>query len=171
LSLKKPSIIPKIPKTRKKKAHVALEAIPQKKPGKLEYLCKAYYKYDEAGRKQYSAFSIETVVEFTSFSYEVSVDVIKEKNTLNFILMGLKAKMNAVPDVQPARTEILFEDLIGDYTVNVVKQDGAINAGDVHFNIFKKEILLTKEYLPKKKNNRLFCKFMVDEENFSFQER
>ena len=171
MSLKKPISIPKIPKTRKKKAHIALSAIPTKKPDKIEYLCKAFYKYDETTGKQYSVFAIETLVEFTSFAYEVSVDVIQEKNVINFILMGLKAKMNVVPLIQPARTELLFQDLVGDYVVNVVKQDGAINTGAYHFNIYKKEILLTKQYKPKKKNNRLFCKFEVAEEEFSFPEK
>lgn len=169
MSLKKPTSIPKIPKTRKKKAGTALSAIPTKKPDKIEYLCKAYYKYDDIARKQYSVFAIETIVEFTSFSYEVSVEVIKEKNVFNFILMGLKAKTNVVPLVQPAITELLFEDLVGDYIVNVVKQDGAINTGEFHFNFYKKEILLTKQYKLKKKNNRLFCKFEVAEKDFSFK--
>jgi len=168
LSLKKPVNIPKIPKTRKKKAHTALSAIPAKKPDKLEYICKAIFKYDEISGKQFSVFVIETVVEFTSFAYEISVDVIQEKNVINFILMGLKAKMDVVPQVQPARTELLFQDLVGDYTVNVVKQDGAINTGEYHFNVYKKEILLNNQYKPKKKNNRLFCKFEVAEGEFSF---
>ncbi|PKL83655.1 MAG: hypothetical protein CVV24_03825 [Ignavibacteriae bacterium HGW-Ignavibacteriae-3] len=170
MSLKKPDSIPKIPKTRKKKAQSALDAIPAKKPDKLEYSCKSYYKYDEAARKQFCVFAIETVVEFTNFSYEVSVDVVQEKNVINFILMGLKANMNVVPMVQPAKKEMLFQDLVGDYIVNVVKQDGAINTGEFHFNIYKKEIVLTKQYKPKKKNNRLFCKFEVAEEEFSFPE-
>jgi len=170
LSLRKPKEIPKIPKTRKKKAFLALNAIPIKKPDKLEYICKAFYKYDETVKRQYCVFAIETLVEFTSFAYEVSVDVIKEKNIISFILMGLKAKTNVVPLVQPARTELYFQDLVGDYTVNVVKQDGAINTGEYHFNIFKEEILLTKQFKPKKKNNRLFCKFEVDKARFSFRE-
>ena len=171
MSLKKPTSIPKIPKTRKKKAHTALAAIPTKKPDKIEYLCKAFYKYDDIAGKQYCVFAVETIVEFTSFSYEVSVDVIKEKNIFNFVLMGLKAKTNVVPLVQPARTELCFQDLVGDYVVNVVKQDGAVNTGEFHFNIYKKEILLTKQYKPKKKNNRLFCQFEVAEEEFTFSEK
>lgn len=170
MSLRKPKDIPKIPKTRKKKPHAALDAIPTKKPDKLEYYCKVFFKYDEKERKQYYAFAIETVVEFTAFAYEVSVDVIKEKNVINLVVMGLKAKMNSVPRIQPARNESLFEDLFGDYTVNVVKQDGAINSADFHFNIFKKELLLIKQYKPKKKNNRLFCEFMIADEEFSFPE-
>ena len=168
MSLRKPKVTPKIPKARKKKAHTAIAAIPLKKPDRLEYLCKAFYRYDESVKKQFCVFAIETVVEFTSFSYEVSVDFVKERNVFNFILMGLKAKTNVVPLIQPARTESLFEDLVGDYVVNVVKQDGAINTGEFHFNIYKKEILLTKQYKTKKKNNRLFCKFEVSEKDFSF---
>ncbi len=170
MPLKKPKEVPKIPKTRKKKPHAALTAIPAKKPDKLEYICKAFYKYDQSTKKQFCVFAIETVVEFTSFAYEVSVEALKEKNVIDFVLTGLKAKTNVVPLIQPARTELLFQDLIGDYTVNVVKQDGAINTAEYHFNIFKKEIVLLNQYKPKKKNNRLFCKFEVAEEEFSFPE-
>jgi len=171
LSLRNLKDIPKIPKTRKKKAHTALAAVPTKKPDKLEYICKAFYKYDEKVKRQYYVFAIETIVEFTSFAYEVSVEVIKERNVLNFILMGLKAKTNVVPQIQPARTELYFEDLIGDYTINIVKQDGAINTGEYHFNIFKREIILTKQYKPKKKNNRLFCRFEVAVDEYTFPEK
>lgn len=169
MPLRKLKGVPKIPKTRKKKAHSALTAIPLKKPDNLEYICSAYFKWDEKIKKQFYAFSLETVVEFTSFAYEISIDTIREKNILYFVLTGLKAKTNVVPQIAPARTEILFEDLIGDYTINVVKQDGAINAAEYHFNIFKKEISLIKEFKPKKKNNRLFCKFNVADDQFSFQ--
>lgn len=168
MPLRKPKSIPKIPKTRKKKAHTALSAIPLKKPDKLEYICKAYYMYDEKIKKQFCVFAIETLVEFTSFAYEISVEVIREKNIFYFIVTGLKAKMDAVPTVQPARKELLFEDLVGSYVVNVVKQDGAINTADYKFNIYKKEITLAKEYKPKKKNNRHFCSFEVAEDKFSF---
>lgn len=168
MPLRKPKNIPKIPKTRKKKAHTALSAIPSKKPDKLEYLCKAYYSYDEKVKKQYCVFAIETMVEFTSFAYEISVEVIREKNIFYFIVMGLKAKMDAVPRIQPAKKELLFEDLVGDYVVNVLKQDGAINSADFRFNLFKKEIVLEKEYKPQKKNNRVFCKFKVAQDEFTF---
>ncbi|MEW6702951.1 MAG: hypothetical protein AB1298_09580 [Bacteroidota bacterium] len=170
MSLRRPKNIPKIPKSRKKKAHIALAAIPAKKSDKLEYLCKIFYKYDQAVKKQYCVFAIETIIEFTNFSYEISIETIQEKNVISFVLMGLKAKTDVVPFVQPARTELYFQDLVGDYTVNVVKQDGAINAAKFHFNILRKEILLKKQYAPKKKNNRLFCKFEVAEEDFTFPE-
>jgi len=170
LPLHHPTDIPKIPKTRKKKPHAALEAIPNKKPDKLEYYCKAFFKYDNKKHKQYLALAVETSVEFTAFAYEISVEVIQEKNVINLIVMGLKAVMDSVPQVMPARNEILFDLLFGDYTINVVKQDGAINTGEFHFNSYKKEILLNQQYKPKKKNNRLFCEFQVAQEEFTFPE-
>ncbi|OGU57553.1 MAG: hypothetical protein A2V66_11145 [Ignavibacteria bacterium RBG_13_36_8] len=168
MPLKKPTALPKIPKTRKKKAQSALKAIPQKKPDKIEYYCKALFKYDEKKDLQFCVFAIETVAEFISFVYEVSVDVVKEKKEIFIVLMGLRAMPNLAPKVQPARTEINFEDLLGEYRVNVVKQDGSINSAIYKFNIYKKEILLLDEFKPKKKNNRLFCKFLVADEEFSF---
>ena len=38
-----------------------------------------------------------------------------------------------------------------------------------NFNIFKKEIQLVNETIPAKKNNRKFCKFEVDESQFTFE--
>lgn len=171
MPLRKPKDIPKIPKTRKKNSHAALDAIPSKKPDKDEFICKIYFKYDKKLKKQFVAFLIETVVEFTAFAYELSVDIIKEKNVINLIIMGLKAKMDSVPQIMPAQNENLFEDLFGNYTINVVKQDGAINSADININLINKSIEILKTYMPKKKNNRQFCEFIIDKENFTFVEK
>jgi hypothetical protein len=169
LSLRSLIGIPKIPKTRQKKAKNALEAIPQKKPDKIEYVCKVFFKYDTSLKKQFYVFAIETVAEFTSFAYEVSVEAVKEKNTITFFLMGLRALTNMAPKIQPARSEVPFEDLIGDYTINLVKPDGAINQATYHFNIFLKEIKLLESVKLPKKNNRWFVRFEVAENEFTFK--
>lgn len=170
MPLKRPDNLPKIPKTRKKKAEATLAAIPQKKPDKLEYICKASFQYNQAEKKQFVVFSIETIVEFTSFAYEISVEELREKDQLYLILMGLKAQSNIVPGVQPAKKEINIDDLVGEITVNLVKQDGSMNAGIYKLNIYSKEIELIKEFLPPKKNNRHFAKFEVDEDSSIFPE-
>lgn len=168
MPLKKPNDLPKIPKTRKKKAEAALAAIPQKKPDKLEYICKASFRYDQPEKKQLVVFRIETIVEFTSFAYEVSVEEMREKDQFYIILMGLKAHSNIVPGVQPAVKEIFIEDLVGEITVNLVKQDGSINAGIYKLNIYSKEIELVEEFIPPKKNNRHFSKFEADNDSNTF---
>lgn len=170
MPLKKPKDLPKIPKARQKKAENALAAIPEPKEDKIEYICKLYFDYDSTTKTNYSVIAIETIAEFISFAYEVSLEAIKDKREILIVLMGLKALTNMAPNVQPARTEIPLEDLVGEYAVKVVKQDGAINAADFNINLFKKEIKLLKEYKPEKKNNRLFCKFEVAEDEFRFGE-
>jgi hypothetical protein len=166
--LKNPKELPKIPKTRKKKAQAAIEAIPEKKEDKLEYYCNAFFHYDQTSMTQKFVFRIETVSEFTSFAYEVSIDQIVEGREFYFVLMGLKAKPNMVPKVQPAITDIPFDDLVGEYTIHVVKQDGAINSAVYKINLFTKEISIVEEFQPKKENNRMFCAFNVDESLFTF---
>jgi len=54
--------------------------------------------------------------------------------------------------------------------VNVIKQDGSMNTAVFEFNYFKREIKLVKSFVPEKKNNRMFCEFLVSEKNFSFRE-
>ncbi|MBN1301763.1 MAG: hypothetical protein JW995_11165 [Melioribacteraceae bacterium] len=168
MPLKNPDEIPKIPKTRKKKAGAAIEAIPEKKPDKLEYKCRAFFRYDKALREQKFVFRIETIAEFTSFAYEIAVDDLREKREFFFVLMGLKAKPNIIPLVQSAYTDLEYKDLVGEYKVNVVKQDGAINSAVFKFNLFSKEIILVDQFIPKKKNNRLFCEFGTAEELYAF---
>lgn len=171
MPLKKPNKIPKIPKTRKKKTEAALAAIPAPKPDKVEYRCKAAFKYDSVEQKQLSAFIIETAVEFTSFVYEISVEVVKEKREILILLLGLKSQTNLAPRVQPARTEVFFEDLIGEYKIKIVKQDGCINEANMYFDKFNKNIKLLETYIPEKENNRRFCEFLVAVEEFEFSDK
>jgi hypothetical protein len=168
MPLKNPKELPKIPKTRKKKAQAALEAIPEKKDDKLEYNCSSFFYFDETTNSQKFIFRIETIAEFTSFAYEVAIDQIIEGREFYFVLMGLKARPNMVPKVQPAITDLPFDGLVGEYTIHIVKQDGAINSATYKINLFTKQIEILEEFQPKKKNNRMFCSFSVYEELFSF---
>lgn len=168
MPLKKPNEVPKLPKTRKKSAEAAKKAIPAKKADKIEYICYPLFRFDEVLAKQFTIIRIQTLSEFTSFAYELSISSEIQKNEIDIILLGLQTRMNYLPKVEPARAEALFDNLTGDYTVNVIKQDGSMNSAVFHFNIFKKEIVLVKKFLPEKKNNRLFCDFAVDEALFSF---
>lgn len=168
MPLKSPSEMPKVPKTRQKKAASAIKAIPDQKPDKFEYACKIFFRYNPTKKTQYYVIAVETISEFTAFAYELNLELVIDKRDLYIVIMGISAKTNMVPEVQPARTELNFEDLVGEYTIHVVKQDGAINSAVINFNIFSKEIKIEKEFVPEKKNNRLFCKFGIEEDKFSF---
>jgi hypothetical protein len=169
MPLKRPKDYPKLPKTRKKNIEAAKEAIPQKKEDKIEYLCYALFKYDSVLNQQFCTLRIRTVAEFTSFAYEISLASTISKNLIEITLLGLKAKINYLPKVEAATTDLDFENLYGEYTVNIIKQDGSINSAIFDFNIFKKDIKLVRKILPEKKNNRLFCDFEVAQKDFSFR--
>lgn len=168
MPLKKPTDVPKVPKTRKKNPEAAKAAIPHKKEDKIEYVCSALFLADELRRKQYCTLRIKTVAVFTSFAYEISVDKRINKHTIDLTLLGLQTRTNYLPKTEPAVTDVLFENLYGEYTVNVIKQDGSLNTAVFDFNIFKKNIKLIKKFIPEKKNNRLFCDFDVAEDEFTF---
>ncbi len=170
MPLKQPKKVPKIPKARKKSAENAINAIPAPKPDKIEYTCKALFNFDELTKKQQYIFAIETSAVFTSFAYEVSVDSFKEKDQIYIVIKGLKALPNLAPRVMPARTDIIFEDLMGEYTVNIVKQDGAMNSGIFKFNIYNKDIKILDEFIPEKENNRHFCNFEIAKDEYTFED-
>ncbi|MCF8259667.1 MAG: hypothetical protein K9J12_02760 [Melioribacteraceae bacterium] len=168
MPLKNPTEVPKIPKARKKKAEAALVAIPEKKPDRLEYYCDALFIYDEFEKKQYAAFRIYTKAEFTTFDYDLSVNTLEKDDEHYFVLMGLIAKPNRVAYVQPAKKDIRFENLNGEFKINVVKQDGCINSAIYQFNYYTREIKLISTTQPEKKNNRFFCEFDIAKNDFSF---
>lgn len=168
MPLRKPGSEPNVPKTRTKKPSGAQDEIAVKKKDKIEYVCKAFFRYDMPNKKQLYVLSLETVVQFISFAYEISLNYVKERNVINISLLGIKTKSNMIPQAASAKSEIFFEELFGEHTINVIKQDGSINTGVFDFNIYKKEIKLIDKFVPEKKNNRLFCDFQVSEADFTF---
>jgi hypothetical protein len=170
MPLRKPDEVPKIPKSRKKSIESLKNTTPGIKEGEPEYRVFVYFKYDKVQKKQFYVISVETVKEFSALNYEISVDVNKAKDSIDISLRGLNTRMSYLVKPQPAHTDLFFEELFGKYTVNIIKQDGSINAGLFEFNIFKKEINLLREIVVKKKNNRKFCSFATEPNLYSFKE-
>ncbi|MFA4923357.1 MAG: hypothetical protein WC557_04110 [Ignavibacteriaceae bacterium] len=161
--------MPTVSKPRKKTVTRIKQATPQKKDSLVEYVVNVFFKYDPALKKQFSVVTLSTVKLFTSLSYEISVDVQKGKNSIDISILGLNTRQSYYVSPNPATTELLFENLFGKYTVNVIKQDGSINSAIFDFNIYKKTIKLSEINLPKKKNNRVFTRFEVATGSFSFK--
>lgn len=170
MPLKNPHEVPKIPKTRTKTTESLKNTIPSEKKGTVEYICKAYFYFDKVLRKQTCNISVETVKEFTVLNYILTTDVKKTKSVIDISILGLNTKQSYYTVVAPAKADLFFEELFGRHTVNIIKQDGSINSAIFDFNIYKKEIKLIEEFLPKKKNNKKFCDFMVSAIDFSFAE-
>jgi len=168
MSLKKPKDVPKIPKAREKNIDKLKKSTPAKKKTEVEFSCKIYFHKDGTNGKQKYRFCVDTIKIFSFLNYKITAQARKEKKTIDISLLGLTAVNDYLAKVQPANVEIDFEDLFGEYIVNVFKQDGSINSALVNFNIFKKEIELVKEFLPEKKNNSKFCTFEIDKGNFTY---
>ncbi|MEO8232602.1 MAG: hypothetical protein ABI638_09980, partial [Ignavibacteriota bacterium] len=161
MALKKPNEVPQISKARDKNIDKLKKATPAKKKTEIEFNCKIYFHKDGLNGKQKYRFEVETSKIFSFLNYKLTAQARKEKKTIDISLLGLTALNDYMAKAQPANIEIDFEELFGEYTVNIMKQDGSINSALVNFNIFKKEILLVKEFLPEKKNNSKFCTFEI----------
>lgn len=168
MALKKPKDVPKLSKSREKSIDKVKTITPKEKEGELEYTCKVYFYFNPHLKKQQYAVLIETTKLFSVLNYEITLNSSKKNKEIDVSIVGLKAVQAYLTQPGPANGEVFFDDVYGEFTVNVIKQDGTINSAVYNFNIFKKEILLIKEFLPEKKNNRRFCTFAVAEEYFTF---
>lgn len=168
MALKKPKEVPKLPKAREKTIDKLKKAIPKKKKEDIEFNCRIFFHYDKKNKKQKYRFLLETLKVFSALNYKISTQQRKSKNEIDISILGLSAQNDYLTKVQHATAEIDFEYLFGEYTINIIKQDGSINSAILNFNIFKKEIALVKEFLPDKKNNGKFCTFEIDNSLFSF---
>ena len=168
MTLKKPIDVPKIPKSREKNIDKLKKSTPLNKKTEIEFNCKIYFHKDGSNGKQKYRFEVETTKVFSFLNYKITAQARKEKNVIDISLLGLTAMNDYVAKVQPANVEIDFEELFGEFTINLIKQDGSINSALVNFNIYKKEIEFIKEFLPEKKNNSKFCTFEISKDQFTY---
>lgn len=168
MPLKKPKSVPKIAKARKKTIDKLKEAVPVKKESEIEYNCKIAFKFNPLKKVQQYSFVLETEKQFSSMNYAITTESKKGKKTIDISILGLTPRQTYYTQPGPAKSEVFFEDLYGEHTINIVKKDGSINSALVDFNVFKKDIKLLEEFLPPKKNNRKFCSFSINQTNFTF---
>lgn len=136
----------------------------------LLYNVYVYFKFDPLQKKQFYVISIATEKLFTNLNYEISVNVVKKKGEIDIKILGLNALQSYIVQPKPARSDLYFEELLGAYKINIIKQDGSINSAKFYFNIFKKEILLLEENISSKKSSKIFSKFFIDNSAFTFKE-
>lgn len=168
MALRKPNEIPKLSKAREKTIDKLKKAIPKKKKEEIEFVCKFFFFYDKAEKKQKCRILIETVKLFTTLNYKISLQYRKIKNEIDISIFGLAARNDYLTEVKPAYEVVDFDDLYGEHIINIIKQDGSINSVRIEFNLYKKQINLIEEFIPPKKNNGKFCNFEVAESMFSF---
>jgi hypothetical protein len=169
MPLKKPKSVPKIAKARRQTIDKLKEAVPLKKESELEYNCKITFRFNPLKKVQQYSFALETAKLFSSMNYGITIESKKDKKVIDISILGLSPRQTYFTEPGPAKSEVFFEDLYGEYTINIIKKDGSINSAVIDFNVFKKDIKLLNEFLPPKKNNRKFCSFKIDQSNFTFE--
>ncbi len=99
----------------------------KKKHKGIEYRMLIQPVYDETLKKHGTSFLIETVKQFSNFSYEIVVDEKWDGNRLSWILHGLRAPELLMPSFGGAQYRKVYFDLKGAYTFALMKVDGEFN--------------------------------------------
>jgi hypothetical protein len=132
-----------------------------------EYSCYIYFHYNVKEKKQECCFHLETKKLFTVMNYELNVKGEKQQRELNLYLMGLVNKQTYLTEVSPASGKVYFNDLFGDYKVNVINSDKSVNSINIYVNEYEKELKI-KEVLPVEKGKNLFCIFETAKKSDTF---
>ena len=102
--------------------------MPRKKKQRLpEYSLHVFHHFDERIRNTLQVFLVQTIKEFTSFNYDILLDVTIQDRTIQLKILGLRTNALTMPGVGPAQGRIDFTDLHGSYQLHVVKLDGEAN--------------------------------------------
>jgi hypothetical protein len=99
----------------------------KKKHKGIEYRMLIQATYDETLKKHGTSFMIETVKQFSNFSYEIVVDEKWTDNKLSWVLHGLRVPELLMPSFGGAQYRKMYFDLKGEYTFTLKKIDGEFN--------------------------------------------
>jgi len=99
----------------------------RKKHRDPEYSLHVFHYFDERIRKVLQVFLVQTVKEFTSFNYEILLDVTVQDRMIQMKILGLRTTPLIMPGVGPARGRRDFTNLHGSYQLNVIKLNGETN--------------------------------------------
>ncbi|TSA16305.1 hypothetical protein D4R75_13645 [bacterium] len=99
----------------------------KKKQRDPEFSLHVFHHFDERVRKVLQVFLVQTTKEFTSFSYEILLDVAVQHKAIQLKILGLQTTPLLMPSIGPARGRRDFTDLAGSYVLNIMKLDGEMN--------------------------------------------
>ncbi len=106
----------------------------------VEYRMLIQPTYDETLKKSGTMFLIETVKQFSNFSYEVVVEETLEGKQLTWALHGLRAPELLMPSFGGAQFRKVYYDLKGTYVFILKKIDGGVN--EFHLKILPSSVTL-----------------------------
>jgi len=102
--------------------------MPRKKKQRApEYTLRVFHHYDERIRKVVQVFLVQTIKEFTSFNYEILLDITVRDREIQIKILGLRTTALTMPGIGPAQGRHDFTDLNGSYHLTIAKLDGELN--------------------------------------------
>lgn len=134
----------------------------------LEYYIRFYFDFDKTIGRQYYTAALSTVRLFSQLNYSITTKVKRQKDQITINLLGLSTNNSYYTNSYSAVTFLRFEELFGDFTVNVVKQDGTINSALVSFNVYNKSIEIRSTSSGNEGEDRIFCQFETENSQFTF---
>ncbi len=127
--------------------------------GNIEYRLSIERAFNVEHQRNCVRFRFETVEEFHHFRYEISIDAERNGSALLFYLRGLKPRKLGMPGTGTALRLLDFFDLVGQYDIEVYKQNGEKNCCRV--NVTPRRIAVINEVSGKD----LFMDVSVTEED------
>lgn len=134
----------------------------------LEYYVRFYFEFDKVTGRQYYTIALSTFRLFSQLNYSITTKIKKQKDQITINLLGLSTNNSYYTNSYSAVSFLRLEELFGDFTVNVVKQDGTINSALVSFNIYNRTIEIRSTSSGNEGQDRIFCQFETDNSQFTF---
>lgn len=101
--------------------------MPKRKKSPTEYRLFVFPSHSEVAKKQGIVFRLETVKEFSNFSYAIAVEERLMENTISWKIHGLRSPRISLPATGPATFVKKYENLKGLYLFTITKLDGEEN--------------------------------------------
>ena len=114
----------------------------RKKRPHLEYRLFVLPSFNEVTKKYSTVFRLETIKEFSNFSYEIAVEEMIVGSSIRWKIHGLRSPGISLPSTGPAAFTKKHNNLSGMYEFTLTKLDGAENT--FTFHIHDGEVSLVK---------------------------
>lgn len=99
----------------------------KKKHREPEYSLHVFHHVDDRTQKTLVVLLVQTIKEFTSFNYEILLDVSIQDRVIRVKILGLRTTPLIMPGIGPAKGYRELPTLRGTYTMSLMKLDGATN--------------------------------------------
>jgi hypothetical protein len=116
--------------------------MPKRKKSPTEYRLFVFPSYSEVAKKHGIVFRLETVKEFSNFSYAIAVEERLMENTISWKIHGLRSPGISLPATGPATFVKKYENLKGVYLFTITKLDGEENTFTL--NVFEQKVSVVK---------------------------